>query len=121
MARTTNDEVKKIIDTDLTPEQVNPFLNAAEVLVTDLLSGENYGSDLLTEIVKWLAAHFVAIRDPRVAKEKFGDADATFQGKTGLGLQHTSYGQQVMILEHHGVLAQVSSAKVSASLKVITP
>lgn len=121
MARTTNDEVKKIIDTDLTAEEVNPFLNAADVLVADLLSDEGYGNDLLQQIVKWLAAHFVAIRDPRVAKEKFGDADATYQGKTGMGLQHTSYGQQVMILDHHGVFAEVSSAKVSASLKVITP
>lgn len=121
MKKVTSDEVKRIIDTDLTEEAINPFLNAADVLATDLLSDEGYGEDLLREIVKWLAAHFVAIRDPRVSREQIGQAVATYHGKSGFRLDHTPYGQQVMLLDHHGVFAGVSSTKVTASLKVITP
>jgi len=118
--RATEAEVKEIIDTALTAEEITPFLNSANVVVTDVLTNEGYGTSLLKQIEMWLAAHFVAIRDPRIAKEKLGDADATYQGKTGLGLNYTSYGQQVMLMEHHGKLAEISSGKGSAEVMVIT-
>lgn len=119
MARATEGDVKQIIDTDLTSDQINPFLTAADVLVTAVLSGENYGNEVLKEIVRWLAAHFVAIRDPQIAQEKIGDVNAVYQGKTGLGLNHTSFGQQVMILDYHGKLAAISSSKGPAEVKAI--
>lgn len=119
MLRATEAEVKEIIDTTLTDEQITPFLNSANVLIADVLSDEGYGAATLKEIERWLAAHFVAIRDPRVAKEKIGDVDAAYHGKSGLGLNHTPYGQQVMILDHHGKLAEISAAKGPAELKVI--
>lgn len=119
MIRATEAEVKEVLDTTLTDDQITPFLTAANVLVTDVLNGEGYGDATLKEIERWLAAHFVAIRDPQVAKEKIGDVDATYHGKSGLGLNHTPYGQQVMILEHHGKLAEISSSKGRAELKVI--
>lgn len=119
MARVTEAEVKKIISTTLTDEEVTPFLSSANVLITDVLTDEGYGDATLKEIEKWLAAHFVAIRDPQVAKEKIGDVDAAYQGKTGLGLNHTSYGQQVMILDHHGKLAEIAQSKGPAEVKTI--
>ena len=70
MARATEAEVKEIIETDRTDEQVTPFLKAANLLVTDVLTGLGYSDDLLKEIERWLAAHFVAIRDPRMTKER---------------------------------------------------
>lgn len=119
MGYITEEEVRQIIDTTLTTEDVAPFLMAAETLVANKLAGEGYGAAELKEITRWLSAHFVAIRDPRIAKEKMGDADATYQGKTGMGLNHTSYGQQVMLLEHHGVLAALQTAKGPAVVKAI--
>lgn len=118
--RVTEAEVKDIIDTDLTEEQIRPFIEAASQLITDTLSGEEYGTITLKEIERWLSAHFIAIRDPRVAQEKIGDAAVTYQGKTGLGLDHTSYGQQVLLLEHHGVLAALQQRKRPAEVRVIT-
>lgn len=118
--RATEAEVKEIIDTDLTTEQVAPFLITANVMVTSVLSDEGYGDSLMKEIEQWLAAHFVAIRDPRIAKEKIDDADATYQGKFGEGLRHTSYGQQVLILDFHGRLAEIASSKGPIEVKVIT-
>ena len=119
MARVTEAEVKEVIDTALNDEQVKPFLILANILITDILLDEGYSIDLLKEIEKWLAAHFVAIRDPQVTKEKIGDVDAVYQGKTGLGLNHTSYGQQVVLLEHHGKLAEIAQGRGPAEVKVI--
>ena len=118
-ARATEAMVKKIIDTDLADEQITPFLAAANTMVTDLLLGENYSATTLEEIERWLAAHFVAVRDPQITQEKIGDVQATYEGKTGMGLNSTRYGQQVMVLEHHGILARLASGKRPAEVKTI--
>jgi len=117
--RVTEAAVKEIIGTDLTAEQIAPFLKSANVLIAATLSDEDYGTDLLREIELWLSAHFVAIQDPQVAKEKLGGAEVTYDGKTDLGLNGTRYGQQVMLLDHHGKLAEISRAKGPAELKVL--
>ena len=117
--RATEAEVKEIIDTDRSTEQVTPFLKVANLLITDVLSDQEYSADLLKEIERWLAAHFVAIRDPRTTKEKIGEAENTYQGKFGEGLSGTSYGQQVMLLDYKGVLAELASIKGGAEVKVI--
>lgn len=118
-ARASEAMVKEIIDTDLTAEQITPFLRTANTMVTDLLSSEGYSSSTLKNIECWLAAHFVAMRDPQVTKEKIGDVNAEYEGKTAMGLNSTRYGQQAMVLEHHGVLAQVASGKRPAEVKAI--
>jgi hypothetical protein len=117
--RATEAEVKEILDTNLEETEITPFLNAANTVVTDVLMDEEYSDDLLKTIETWLAAHFVAIRDPRISKEKVGDGDATYHGKSGLGLNHTPYGQQVMLMDHHGKLAEITSSKGPAEVKVI--
>lgn len=117
--RATEAEVKEIIDTDITVGQVTPFLKAANLLVTNVLTDQEYSADLLKEIERWLAAHFVAIRDPRTTKEKIGQAEDTYQGKFGEGLSGTSYGQQVMLLDYKGVLAELSATKGGAEVKAI--
>jgi hypothetical protein len=117
--RATEAEVKEIIDTELTADEVAPFLKAANIFITEVLSGEGYGDDLMKSIEMWLAAHFVAVRDPRASKEKLGDADVTYDGKTALGLDGTRYGQQAMLLDYHGKLAAISSAKGQAEMRVI--
>jgi hypothetical protein len=119
MARTTEADVKKIIDTELTIEEVTPFLETANVMITQNLSDEGYSDELMKQIETWLAAHFVAIRDPRVSREKFGDGDQTFHGKSGMGLAHTPYGQQVMMLDSHGILATVSNTKGPADMRTL--
>ena len=118
--RSTEEEVKKIIDTAFTNEQVTPFLRAANRLITDVLADEEYSDALLTDIECWLAAHFLsAALDPQIKSEKTGDGQWTYHGKSGLGLNFTPYGQQVMMMEHHGVLAQISNSKGSMSIKAM--
>jgi len=111
--RTTEQEVKRIIDTDLSEGDITPFLLAASGLVTDLLGA----SDVLTaarlaDIECWLAAHFVAVRDPRVKSETIGKA--TFSYETAVvadGLKATRYGQQVLLLDLSGTMASLTSGK----------
>ena len=117
--RVTEAEVKAIIDTDLTNEQVTPFLTAANVLVTDVTAGYEYGDELLHEIEKWLAAHFLAARDPIASKEKLGEANITYQVKLGEGLKSTAYGQRVLLLDIKGKFVDLSTVKGEASIKVI--
>lgn len=118
--RSTEAEVKEIIETSLTDEQVAPFLKSANLLVTSVLTGQGYSDVVMADVERWLAAHFVSIRDPRAIKEKIGDAEDTYQGKFGEGLKGTSYGQQVLLIEYKGILAEISSTKSVATVEVIT-
>jgi hypothetical protein len=117
--RASEEEVKQIIQTALTEEEISPFLLAANTLVTAVLSDEGYGTVLLKEIERWLAAHLVAIRDPQVKSETIGAVQASYHGQSGLGLNFTPYGQQVMLLDHHGKLAEIQLSKGTAEIKVM--
>ncbi|HDS00521.1 MAG TPA: DUF4054 domain-containing protein [candidate division Zixibacteria bacterium] len=117
--RIQENEVLEIMDTALTQAQITPFLQAANLVVTDKLTGE-YRTDLLAEIERWLAAHLAAMLDPQTSREKLGDADATYEGKTGMGLDFTRYGQQVKVLEYKGILAELGQSKGPAEAKTIT-
>ena len=110
--RVDGDEVKEIFDTELTALQIVPFITIANLIVTDKLTDE-HSTALLKEIERWLAAHFVAIRDPRAKSEKTADASATYHGNAGLGLNHTPYGQQVLAMDTTGILASLGKRKAS--------
>lgn len=112
--RVTDEMVAEIIDYDSTNiTDLTPFINAAHEVVDGLLSGEGYSSDLLTEIERWLAAHFLAIRDPRPKTEKTDGAATTYYGRDGLNLDATPYGQQAKVLDMNGVLASAGKRKAS--------
>ncbi len=119
MARATEAEVKAIIDTELTEEQVSPYLRTAAVYLDDVLANEGYGEAMLTEIETWYAAHLVAIRDPRVKSESEGDKSTSYHGSSGMGLEHTPYGQQVLRLEHKGILATIDKGQGDAEVRAL--
>lgn len=103
--RTVGEDVKAILDTSLTAEQVESYIQAASLIVDEQLVGESLSDALLTEIEKWLAAHLVAsTRDMRVQKESADGISLTYQGKTGLGLDATFYGQTTKRLDPTGKL-----------------
>lgn len=110
--RVTQAEVLAIIDTDTA--DISAFITAANLLVTAKLADEDLGDDLLKEIERWLSAHFVCALDPRSKAEKIGDASVTYENaSTGEGLKSTRYGQQVLLLDTSGTLAQLGKKKVS--------
>lgn len=106
--RVTNDEVKVVIDTSLT--DLTAFILVASQQV-DRISG--LGTAVLKEIERWLAAHFVSIRDKRTSKDNVGDSSHTYEGKTGMGLEFTRYGQQAKLLDTTGTLAKLGLRKAA--------
>ena len=104
MARVTADEVKEILDTAI---NLGAFIQAANLLVTDVLGGTSLSADRLKEIERWLTAHLACARDPRSRSVKIGMSATQFEGKSGLGLDATSYGQQVRLLDTTGSLARL--------------
>jgi hypothetical protein len=105
--RNTDVDIRAIISTDLTDEQITPFIITANALVDEILLSEGFGDTLLKQIECWLAAHFVAIRDPRAERQKVGDVDVKYYGKSGLGLDATPYGQQVKVLDYSGKMSSL--------------
>ncbi len=113
MARITESELLEIIDVDDSVTTTSPFITAANLLVTDKLAGSGLSDALLKEIERWLAAHFIAIRDPRAASEAAQGVSVSYQGGGyGAGLMGTQYGQQAVTLDYTGTLAALGKKKV---------
>jgi hypothetical protein len=102
--RTNDTEVKRIITTT---SDTTPFIEAASVLVDNHLTGKGLSDATLLQIEKWWAAHLFAVSDPRSEETKTGKSEDKFQGKTGMGLNATLYGQQVLLFDTTGTLANV--------------
>ena len=111
--RVTGAEVKEIfLYTVLSDAEMEAFITPANLIVTEHLGESDLSDAYLKEIERWLSAHFAAVYDKRRSAEKLGDASDTFDGKTGLGLDYTSYGQQVKILDPTGTLAGIGKQVV---------
>jgi hypothetical protein len=110
--RTTEEQVREIIDTDVSLS-IAPFIDQASAL-TDKVSAADttgeLGTDLLLMIEKNLAAHFYAFRDPQYTSKSTGGASGSFQGQTGLGLNATYWGQTAMLLDVTGYLTELNMA-----------
>lgn len=111
--RTTDTEVRQIIETDTSIDLI-PFITVASSMVTELCTDSNgnevHGTERMTLIETWLAAHFYAIRDMRLAEQNlsFMEYSESYQYKVGLNLQVTMYGQQVLILDTSGAFAAMN-------------
>lgn len=118
--RVTGAEVKEIFDTDLTAAELAPFITAANLTVTKLVGANTDLSDAQKkEIERWLSAHFAAIRDQIEVSKVVGAAQTKFQGKTEMGLDFTSYGQMVKVLDTSGTFGSADGKK--AELKALVP
>ncbi len=114
--RTTDEAVRGIIETT---ESINtaPFIRAANAL-TDYLESEDADLDsvltahLLVQIETYLAAHFYARRDPQYRSRATSKAKAKFQGiSSGPRLESTDWGQDAMVLDVSGILAQINKGR----------
>ena len=111
--RVTGSEVKEIINTSLTSEQVEPFITTANMIITGKCASVYSASEMI-ELEKWLAAHFVSIRDPSrsaVTRQKAGPAEQEYSvvSNNAQWLQVTPYGQQVMIMDYNNTLASLGT------------
>lgn len=106
MSRTNAVAVCAVLETEL--EDVGPFIQTANILVTEYLASSSLSVALLKEIETYLAAHFVTLRDLRTKQERADGVAFTFQGEWGMGLDSSSYGQTAQILDSTGTLATLS-------------
>jgi hypothetical protein len=106
MSRTTAEAITSIINFDTSITDLTPFIESASELVTEICEATGEYSEARLELIeRWLAAHFVAIRDPRYVSQQIGQAANTYQQKVGMNLSLTPYGQQAMMLDTKGGLA----------------
>jgi hypothetical protein len=74
---------------------------------------------LLFEVERWLSAHLLAsTRERQVQTEEVGQAKVAYNSKLGLGLDSTTYGQQVKLMDSSGLLANLG--KRNASIYAVT-
>lgn len=115
--RVTATEVEKIISTDLEDEQIDVFIETANLLVNEYLEGK-LSEALLTKIELWMTAHLIAAGpDPREKEFRIHDIQATFEGATGRGLEFSRYGQQVILLDSTGKLRQAFKPRAVFSVQ----
>ena len=98
-------------DTDI---NVDGYIRTANALTDKVSSEDSEGllnEALLFEIETYLAAHFYALRDLQYSEKKTGDASAVFQGRTGMMLESTLWGQQAIVLDLTGFLGSLSKGK----------
>lgn len=110
MARVTDAEVKEVFDTTI---DTTPFIATANLIVTEELGESDLSEARLTQIELFLSAHLASLMDPRLASEKIGDGSNTYEGKTGMGLDSSRYGQQVKLLDTTGAMANLEKRKAT--------
>lgn len=105
--RTTADAVSKIIEVDEDAD-LTPFIETASSLVDELLEPLGTMTDAKLELIeRWLSAHYYAIHTPRAASEYATGVGESIETRVDLGLNVTRYGQQALILDTSGKLAQL--------------
>lgn len=103
--------VCKEIDNDTPEDEITSFINSAHVLVCNTLDGYGISTALITEIERYLSAHFAVLAYPSVQREQIGPMSNSFFGKLGTGLENTRYGQSAIAMDPTGILKEFSDGK----------
>ena len=121
MARITTDELKEIITTSVATASLQVFINAASLVVTEHLGSDTtLSAAQLKDIERFLAAHMLACTmEQQVKSRSVKDARDDYQGVTAMGLNATFYGQNVLLLDTTGILANVVGRR-QASIHAVT-
>ena len=123
MARTNSTKVAKLINEEFIPCEFDfePFIETANILVSEVCLSSGYSSAVLEIIERWLAAHFAVINLGQIRKETIGRSTEELATKIELNLAQTKYGQQALVLDYKGNLAKINSnttGKVSGKSKL---
>lgn len=117
--RVSADDVRAICDLDA-DLNVEPFILVASALVDAHLASVGLSATMLTEIERWLAAHFACVYDPRLTEMGTGPDRVRYEGgATGEGLKSTRYGQQAVALDSSGTLRRLAQGTQLASFEVL--
>jgi hypothetical protein len=121
MSRTTADQVKALLTPGGAYDLVNnpdvsPFIDSASILIDAVnecaLSKDITLTSAQLEIMeRWVAAHAYVMTDQRPQEEWDEKAKAVYQGRTGLNLEASKYGQMALSLDTSGCLSAISSGR----------
>jgi hypothetical protein len=114
MANVTVDEVKNIIDTTLDTADIEAYISTATAVLDNAYTGYTVSTALRKEVERWLTAHLIAsTREQQLTEAKAGSASAKFQGKTGMNLYSTFYGQNAISIDTTGALAGLGGKTIN--------
>ena len=109
----TVDDVRVIITTSLTDDQVTDQIALAEALASQCPGVSSASTTIQAAIVKYITAHLIAMITGGggvVQSEALGDASKTYAtapAASGNGLNATRYGQQAIMFDTTGCLARL--------------
>jgi hypothetical protein len=107
--------VRAVIKTTATDEQVTEAINTAVLMTTRCSSG--WDTELTDKINTYVAAHVLTSTNVGGAggllvSESMGDASRTWQrAAVGTGIQGSSYGQMAVMLDPTGCLFNIGKRK----------
>lgn len=112
MSRVTPTDVKDVLAFTPSVADLQPYIDAANELTTELCGGL-YDDARLTNIEKFLAAHFVAVGDKNyyagmVTMESMGEQNTQYAAPKPSDFSVTAYGQQALLLDTKGGLAYLT-------------
>lgn len=112
--RTTAEKVKQILDTELSNEAIEAYIEVANNMVDDVAAASVVPASRLAEMERWLTAHLIVITKERIAvEEEVGnDTRVKYADTFGPGLQSTQFGQMVAQLDTTGTLAALGKKKI---------
>jgi len=102
--RTTANAVGEIIKIK-SSVSIDPFIEAANVIVTKHCVDPDFTAEELELIERWLSAHFYRMRELQRASQKAGPAYVSFDSVLELGFDNSTYGQMAMRLDWSGALS----------------
>ena len=111
--RVTATEVQQIIDLDSTFSEtdIDIHINAANRVVTKVVTSSGMTAADKKECERWLAAHFCAMgRNPYANQEQAGSVSQTMGHKLELALDNTRWGQMAKIIDTGGDLGRFDKA-----------
>jgi hypothetical protein len=117
MPRVTAEDVQSIFPSTLNLE---PFIFAASTLVDLYFATSGYGVQQLCEIERFWAAHLASAPDPRVTSKTLGNTKIDYQTrKPATGLQSTSYGETVLLLDTENIIAAAQAQQEQAAAEAV--
>lgn len=113
-------DVKSILNTELTDTEIDAYITTANLVVTAQLGNTTVSATLLTQIEMYLAGHLITTTRERKAEQVSGEGGVRFEGKTGMRLEATHYGQTAMTLDSTGRLSNLNNGPLPvAALEVL--
>lgn len=119
MSRVTSQEVRDFIPDTIgnSSDAARPFIQVANLLVTERLTGKGLSDDMMKTLELFLAAHFATLSLERggLTVKEVGDAREEYQllSQNNFGLASTRFGQQAVAMDSTNTLAHLASGKKS--------